>query len=699
MSCKLNQVSNTQGTGCECMVGFVADDSDTCIPQINCEDGTSIIAGQVCREVCTANNQGYDSTTKTCVACTDNDYFDGTTCTSCTDEQTPNSDRTACITSCPAGAFYNIANDSCDNCPAGQFTSSAGNTSCTPCSTGQFLNIEGGTSCQECPPGQVAGRGSVSCTACNIGQAPDNNRESCQTCPVGTFHNADSHSCEQCSDNSIAATPGLSACEPCPESQFANSSRSQCVTCLSNQILVGEQCRACLLGQTPNAAADGCIDFPFTCPANQIPTHEGTCQSCPSGGIPDETGFICESCPAGQITSSDGLSCEVCLSGEPNNTRTSCTCRADQERINEVCECPSGERNIRDPSSGVEFCALPIEESVDARYNVERCRESGFEASINRLPDGSLAELCHIRISFVYSLDDIVSGVLPTSLGDPESVVHNTPPSPGETSDACLIRSSSSYENDAGYRTCAFIFGLGGGFPRPSSDFHTSSRRLEVLFTPSGETTTIVYDRVRNEQVGYNVISSQSPESGGTDVLLIGFGAVGLIGVLSWYLSDGDLSLFSWSPHLSMGNINSDGISRYSYGSRIDFANENWRTYWTASQSSDNTGTGDWSYGSGATWSEGIIHISHENRLEGLESSMSFSLTAEELYGSWRLRTGLEADLEFTELESTWSSALSFGGESYLGGWELSPSFGTSWDGGTDLGEESYIRLDLSHEL
>ena len=740
-SCPAGQFTNDSGnTRCEsCQAGEVArgTGNTSCTP---CGNGERTINDradcQVCpngqqpnagKDSCSACPTGQAGTNGICAACEagQRTINDQSACETCPGGEQPSSDRMMCE-QCPAGtAGTDGICERCDNrsiavsagltacvaCPPEEVANNSRNE-CVTCPTGAILLTNG--ECQACPLGktptddidacvdftvvcagnQIPTHGNI-CETCDVGSVPDSTGFRCETCQAGTFHNTNNHSCQRCDFNTIAATAGLTACTPCDEDNVSNLARDECVACRANQILVSDRCQTCPLGQTPNANLDRCVDFAFNCPAGEIPSPGDTCERCPTGSVPGLDGFSCISCPVGHISDSDGVNCVACTNGgEPNEARAACVCRDDQVSNNGACECPGFQQNIQNPRTNTAFCAMPIEEVVHPQYNIQRCESLGYQGSVLRDANGGVAELCHIRVAFVVMS---VNAPAPAESAPVANARNELRPLAGEVVNECLIRASSLYQNNEGYRRCTFIFGPNTGFPpRPASD--DSSRPLRVVFDERGETTGEVLHPTRNEPINSGAGNSQTDDgSSGSDVLLVGFGAVGVIGMLSWVLADGDYTAFNWSPNLGVQYVN--GIGHYTYGSRIDFENDNWKTYWSASQSHNAGTANDWIYGSGATWTDGFLRASFTNRVKGLDNDMTFSFRVETDAGSWNLNTGVNADWRRSALNSEWSSQLSISGDTTLWGWQLAPSVGLSWDEYTRLGEEGEFRLDLSREL
>lgn len=148
---------------------------------------------------------------------------------------------------------------------------------------------------------------------------------------------------------------------------------------------------------------------------------------------------------------------------------------------------------------------------------------------------------------------------------------------------------------------------------------------------------------------------------------------------------------------MNIEHNNSHGY--FDYGSRIEFANDNWRTYWSARQSHQNGNASDWIYGAGATWHDDIWRGTFTTRTEGAETDMDFAFSAETAAGVWKLRSGVEADWGLTELNSEWSSRLQISAAADIVGWQFTPSAGFAWQEGGRLGDEKHFRLDFLRDL
>ncbi len=691
----------------------------------SCEDGREAIGDKTdCR--CPAGQMGPIGVSGSCEACeefsvsnTDRTSCiscppgearvgENNECTPCADGSVPSSDLSAC-NECRNGQFAQGKNVSCEPCPVGHVTAYRDRTRCEPCLTGSINPFPGTSTCFQCRHDSISNSDQTECLPCGDGHRPNytlnyDHQTICEPCPTGTA--GTDGVCHRCDVNAIAATPGQLECTVCPNNGSSNEGRTVCTSCDGSEIVVDGECQACPLGQTPNKNSDACIDFTVECFAFHIKKHNGAggyCDFCPRGHVPEEGQVTCMACPEGSAPNGSLTLCQSCNGGTTTEDGHTCVCRDDQENFNHSCRCPAGQEDIVDPLTEVAFCALPIVEPVHPEYNMDECEDRNFDSSILQEESGGFAEFCNIRVDFVMEGE---TGNVPTASvrGGSAGVRNDTPPLPGEGSDKCLMRASPNYVNIEGHRSCEFIFGESAAFPEPTEEFTASStQRLEVFFADGGETTPAVR-RVRDPVISADVQVASNSNSGGTssdssnnNLLIAGLGAFAVVGGLTWALTDGDLSLLNVSPQFSFEHVR--GVSNYTYGSRVEFKDEHWSTYWSASQTHDDGDASDWIYGAGASYSDGIWHASFSNRTQGLETDMSFSARVEQDFGSWGLSTGIDADWELDELNSDWTSRLSLDGSTTVRSWQLIPSAGFSWEEGSRFGEESYIRLDISREL
>ncbi|MDE2590620.1 MAG: Ig-like domain repeat protein, partial [Patescibacteria group bacterium] len=155
-------------------------------------------------------------------------------------------------TLCPAGTFTSLAGQTqCTPAPAGSYIPSSGATSSLQCTTGSFQPNPGSISCNPSDPGNyVSGIGSISEIQCSAGSfQPNHNSTSCIPAPSGSFvDTTGATSSNLCPVGQYQPLVGQSLCTPAPAGSFVNAAGSTSSTlCLSGsyQPLIGQI--SCLL--------------------------------------------------------------------------------------------------------------------------------------------------------------------------------------------------------------------------------------------------------------------------------------------------------------------------------------------------------------------------------------------------------------------------------------------------------------------
>ena len=688
-ACPNGQIPDTARAQCElCPAGdFHNTNTHSCEPCAN----NSITAASGLTECTTCDlPQVSNAARDECVSCSPGSILGGDgQCQECPLGKTSNITLSECVdfsVQCPSNQIPTHGNI-CQTCPTGHVPDDTG-FGCEACGVGTFAAAED-SQCASCPVGQINNdEGSDSCTSCQPGFVSNSAGTSCSACPVGTFENASANSCEQCNSTSIAASVGQASCTACPDKERANGLRTECVLCPVGEIIIGEgQCQQCPQGQTSDDNFTACIPISVNCEPNQIATVDNTCVVCDDGMFPADQ-FSCASCPQNTFAPQGAVSCLACLNGSVSADGSQCVCRDDQRLSNNSCVCAnSALQETQDPRTGDGFCAAPIVTPVHTQYNVNNCDSNGWTSGISHDNNRNIAELCYIPLQFVDATPTL-------AVANVRETPQNETPVSGETASACILRAHSMFENNDALRQCGEIFGPNNGLPLRRAQFNRDTDML-LVNVESFE----VYDPTNgNQRVDDRFINPPESDGGGENVIVAGLGAIGVVGVVTWLVSDGDLSLLNWTPHMNIEQNNSRGY--FDYGSRIEFANDNWKTYWSARQSHQNGNANDWIYGAGATWHDDIWRGTFTTRTEGVETDMAFAFAAETTVGAWKLRSGVEADWGLTELNSEWASRLQIKADTDLQGWLLTPSLGFSWEEGVSrLGEDGYIRLDISREL
>ena len=201
-------------------------------------------------------------------------------------------------------------NLSCDLCPAGQFSSTAGATSCVMCLIGTYSML-GASACHTCPAG----------TFSDGADAPFTNRTTCHLCSAGQSSYAGTSSCFDCQAGSASTYDGSPACTVCPLGKYSNiSAATICLLCATKSYqnqTGGTFCYSCS-GNTTTAAPGAysitqCLSFcepgQSGSPAPVAGSTLGTlnCKACPAGKFSNSSrqlidgkgATVCSACAAG----------------------------------------------------------------------------------------------------------------------------------------------------------------------------------------------------------------------------------------------------------------------------------------------------------------------------------------------------------------------------------------------------------------
>lgn len=241
---------------------------------------------------------------------------------------------------CPPGKITET--DGCQNCPGGQYTSSAetcqlcaigkfaiSGLPCTVCAAGRYQNEEGQEECKDC----LAGVTATGCEVCASGTYGSD----CESCPQGFWSLAGQESCSECSiglyqdqqgkDSCIGCAPGkyveeLGAikCKKCVSGKFQPSERAGiCIDCLKGTYAEETgtiACKMCDPGTKTESEGSISVNDCLPCPSGTMEVS-GICIDCPERFYSDEEKQIeCKSCPNDQLSPRKSISLDACFSKE-----------------------------------------------------------------------------------------------------------------------------------------------------------------------------------------------------------------------------------------------------------------------------------------------------------------------------------------------------------------------------------------------
>jgi hypothetical protein len=269
------------------------------------------------------------------------------------------------------------------------------------------------------------------------------------------------------------------------------------------------------------------------------------------------------------------------------------------------------------------------------------------------------------------------------------------------------MRSHENYENDA-YQTCDKLFGdmtkvATGGFPpRVNSERIYVIQAVDIAGEPITEIAPVVATREgvaqANNNASNNNTSASAPASSGSQGTKIAFvGAAAGLAVMAYALADGDISAFTWKPHAQVRYDN--GNSFYAYGSRLDFAKEQWRMHWTAAQTRRNGSAQDWRYGTGVNWTGEVFSAGFTNQVQGLDSDAELSFAARHEFNIWTLESSYVSDWAFTELNTTWANRLELGARIDYNQWLITPRAELSWRPDVTESKDLRFRIEFLRDL
>ncbi|EKX31555.1 hypothetical protein GUITHDRAFT_149224 [Guillardia theta CCMP2712] len=336
----------------------------------SCNSGYVLLQGNCYLSTCAAGTYVVQNS---CVNCPANTYKTTSTalysdCLPCPAHSTsPPGSTSRSMCSCNAGYFGLSAQGECEDCPAGTYQPSAGQTVCESCSPGFTTEVIAATSEDDClcPPGTGQEIDAV------LGAV-------CRPCPLGTYKAvAGASGCREClltkttlqtsstSPFDCVCLPAFQPdvagnCYPCPEGHYkAEAGNSPCIPCVNGVISSDGTACICARGY-----------------AGSSPTGTETCTACPAGMSKPFTGpGECSACLPGQYSPNPASSaCIDCAPGffSPGNV-SSCT------------QCPlntttgSSDRSISD-------CVCTEGYGGSGPWGCRACRPGEYKETIGNLP-------------------------------------------------------------------------------------------------------------------------------------------------------------------------------------------------------------------------------------------------------------------------------------------------------------------------
>ena len=192
-----------------------------------------------------------------------------------------------------------------------------------------------------------------------------------------------------------------------------------------------------------------------------------------------------------------------------------------------------------------------------------------------------------------------------------------------------------------------------------------------------------------NIQSGVSLVARATEPSRDTNTYgLVGLGALGVMGIVLLNHGEGALS---FNPHAEVHHV---GETYTEYGARLDYTEEDWTGYWSASRGD----RGEWRYGTGAKWTGDIFTAGFANTADGEQSDSQFAIGARGEWGVWTLESAYAADWALTETENEWTNRVSAGASAEYFRWTIVPKAEFAWQP-DDIGADVRFRLNFLRDL
>ena len=580
--------------------------------------------------------------------------------------------------------------------------------------------VNGLKNCVSCPSDEIFDNGSCRAkviTDCALGEVfdqADPNRcraPRASDCPAnGQIPNPQNgdRNCTACEPHEVERTTGANAglaCRPkvatdCPAGEVFDPNNPN-------------RCRAPL-------ASDCAADDEYPHPVNGLPT----CMACQGVEIPkpDDSGCVAPiTCTGNQVPDPDAgfLECAPCTGDTaPNANNTQCIVCADvgdgfnANRNNTACDfCAAGRAVYEDTNIQRRICVPPV---LIEGYTENECEQAGWNTAAEI--DGSSNVRVHclipVRIDSRISLPDPT----PAPSGLPRA--QQTAPADGARFDGCILGENAGFTGGViPSAPCEMIFAPaelpeaeGGGrrhFPRrpqsiaapqppkPGDTPPADDQRL-IVNPGTADTPPAVFERTPDGSV--RAVERFVPSSGGdkdAGVYVAGLALAGLLLAYSYW--DGNPDRFSMTPHTSFSHNN--GSLYYSYGSRLDFRQDNLGVYWGASRTRASDEESEaWRYSTGISYAKDFWRAELDALSYATGSDFRAGLSAERKFGAWRWESGITAEFRATdtgdEKSVYWSSETAWP----VRGWEINPSFNLFWEDG-QFGDNGIFRVRVKREF
>ena len=348
-------------------------------------------------------------------------------------------------------------------------------------------------------------------------------------------------------------------------------------------------------------------------------------------------------------------------------------------------------------------------------YGREECEQSGWDVAIflsygGRLENG-FPDPEHIRLWMVcdipYELRDSAPLLITPFAASAQSAGNISAQNAGLENDlerGCVLNELPA-DSPVRLRTCEALYG-NVGLPEKPAEFPddlTAAHKLIIVETESANSENRVINPLNSEPVVRAVetavvvpgaVGGGSGGGGDRGEVILGVGAAAFVGLAVYGLWDGNPNAFTFSPEHSF-SLNEKTAS-YSYGSRLDFAQDEWTAYWGANRAHRGGAAQEWRYFTGMTYGGELWSASFDAVNYNDETSADMGLSANYASGIWRWHGGVNADYSIDKLgEKDAAAYFNAGAVLDYNGWQLKPAANLYWREGKNFGDDASFRIEL----
>ncbi|MGI9296598.1 MAG: hypothetical protein ACR2QC_01710 [Gammaproteobacteria bacterium] len=163
------------------------------------------------------------------------------------------------------------------------------------------------------------------------------------------------------------------------------------------------------------------------------------------------------------------------------------------------------------------------------------------------------------------------------------------------------------------------------------------------------------------------------------------------VGLASYFLWDGNLLAFSFSPDYGY-SLTESGYA-YNIGGRLDFRQENFHSYYAVGQANANGDFGDLRYESGGEYTADFWTAAFSETVQGETADYRFSLSADYKGGIWKVSPTYRLHSHFDEDETETANSLNLESVLRYNRWTISPSAGFNWESADEFGDNARFNL------